>query len=612
MALPAWYWPASGQSARGVSLVAFGGLLIVPDWTTPTLWPFSVSGATFLTPLATFLASGNLGFAAAASGFTGVLFAHSGLVAVTYSGGVWMGGLPWPPSFAATIQMPSGRIYVGCACPSNGNGYVIDALGAVSVIQSGSVASGAVATFPTNAWSLAASGTTLATLLPASGIGLMTTGGVSGLIALPAGIATPSCLAMGSGTLAIGGWTTAPSLLGAAAAMLDPQDSLTMAAVGSGFARLWRTAAASGEAWSQTQVLSGLAVLNSLSWRPDGTQVLAASPLSGAVQVLAYGAGSLSLSQTLTVASACAVAVAGTSTDAIVVQSGATHVTPLVYSGGSWATGATVGALPFGGTGVAAAPFGPSGVVVAHTAGATFLSLTTGGWVIGSSEATTPVTALAVDQFLRVYYAGQGFVAMSSGLTGLVVSGSLPGMFGPSALAVQEGRIAVADTTDNTFYIYGQDTPTTLAQEVSGTLFMGLQPVGLALSATTLFTMGSASTVLTGFSGSITTAFTGSPFAISTVLSGAAAQWNGSSWTTTGLGVGHLPACCGFDPSGNLVLATVQNTLWTISGGVGTSGILQQYPGQTQAVPLTVSALLSSGGHLYGATSLPGVLTEIE
>jgi hypothetical protein len=128
--------------------------------------------------------------------------------------------------------------------------------------------------------------------------------------------------------------------------------------------------------------------------------------------------------------------------------------------------------------------------------------------------------------------------------------------------------------------------------------------VGLGLSQTTLFVLGSGATVTLGFSGT--------PYALSPVLAGAVGQWNGSAWTTTVMGVSYTPSAVGFDASGNAWVATVQNDLWSVTSGgvVLTAGVVAQQPGQAQTVPLGASDLLAASGQMWVSTSVAGMLIE--
>lgn len=582
MANPAWYWPPQGSAARGVALVPFGSGLAVADWVTPTLWPFG--GGAFSAGI--ILASGTPGFCGAASDGT------SGVWALTYGGQLYH----QPVSGAASeIQMTFGNVYVGCASV-NGSGFALAATGAV--YEQNTVLLGQ---WPTAAASMTSTGSTLIGLLPASGVGLMTAvGGATGLIGLPGMITTPSCLAAAAGgPIGIGGWQNAAPLAGMAAAGLDPQTPTTMLAVGNGDAVLWQAPAATSEAWTLTQTLTGAANLSAMTWRPDGTQVMASSVSSGVVQVINYVLGVLSLNETIPVSGACSVAIASDSLNALVAQSGMASVTPLTYTGSTWTPGAAMTGL----TGITAvAAFGPSGAVAASANELTFFGVTSGVWSVTNSV-TIPLspTALAVDPYLNVYAAGSGIMAVTNA-TGTTFGNWIGGA--PTSMAIQQGRVILA--VDGGYRIFALSQPVSNAwlQESSGAWTLGSQ-VGLALSETILFAMGTGTTNLYGFSGV--------PFTITPVLSGVTAQWNGSSWTTTQLGIGHMPSACGFDASGNLRVATIQNTLWFISsGGIGVSGIVPQYVGQTQIVPIGPSALEAFNGSMYIATSLPGVLVQVD
>lgn len=589
-----WYWPPSGLAARGVACVPFdGGLLAVPDWTTPRFFPF-VPGVGFGAPIAS---SGIPGLSSMASDGSGNLWT------VSYAGvawGIYSGG------FSVSGALPSGHVYVGVAGPAfNDLPHVMSSDGIVW--KNGISGYGELGAWPGAATAFnvsGAAGTSWASLLPASGLlATMSASPVvsTGSIALPAAVSTPSCLSVSGGVAAVGGWQQAPFLSGMACAGLDPQNPVSMLAAGSGTAVLWQAPSATSEAWAQTQALTGLASLASLSWRPDGTQALAASPVSSVVQVLGYSVGVLSLAQTLTISGACSVAVAGTSVNALAAQSGMAQAATLSYGGGAWTTGAAVTGM----AGISSvAPFGSSGAVAAVSGGVAFLALLAGAWSLSEYvELGFAPTALAVDPFLRVYAAGSGSLSVLSGAT-VVGSGAWTGG-SPTSCVVQDGRVVLAVPGDGLLRMYGQSAPGAWTQQGSAPLSLGAR-VGLALSETVMFALGSGATATYGFSGT--------PYAPTEVLSGAVSRWNGSTWTTTALGIGHLPSSVAFDASGNLWACTVQNTLWSVSSGgaVLSSGTVPAYPSQASGVPMGCSAVCPASGHIFIATSLAGVLVEAE
>lgn len=567
--------------ARGVGIAPFGSGIVVPDWTTPQLWPY-LNGS-FSQPIV--LATGTPGLSSIAS--DGV----SGVWTVSYAGSIWH----QPASGAVTSHaLPSGAVYVGCAA-SGTSALAMTSSGVV--LTSGGTAFG---NFPTYARALAGSGTTLGALLPASGLGTMGPGGVTGLIAFPAGLVTPSCISMTSGNpVAIGGWQPAATLPAANAAALSPTDATVMVAVGSGIASIWRTPGVLGDTWNQTTTLTGLQVLTAAAWTPDGFHVGTVSPTSGVVQILSYVTGAVTLLQSIPVSGAVGIAFGPDSVTAIVGQSGLSQLTPLTFTS-VWATGAAVTGVP-GITTVIG--WGGSGAVAAYSSGLAWLGLASGLWTINSRTALgfTP-TLLTVDPFLNVYAAASGqFVQVNPSGT-VTASGSMGGV--PSGLVVQQGRVAISVAAANVIYLFGQGVPGLYTANNGATIALGSR-IGLALSDTTLFAMGSGGTTLLGFSGT--------PFVLTSVVSGAVAQRAAGAWTVTALGVGHTPCAVGYDSAGHLRVVTTQNTSWTIgtNGTVLSSGVVAQLFGQAQSVPLGISAMTLAPTGMYGATSMSGLLVSI-
>lgn len=529
--------------------------------------------------------------------------ASGGVFAVAWGGNFWHIASNGSVTGAVT-PLASGEVWTSAAFMA-GSGVAMSSSGTVAKLttagSSGSIGAWA---HPTN--NLVASGSSaVAALMPSGALVVtMTSGGVSGSItALPTAVGIPACLSVSSGAnlAAVGGWQTAPALSGMASARLDPQVSTTMLAVGSGSVVIWTAPGALSEAWLQTQALSGLANLNSVAWRPDGSQALATSVVSGDVQVIAYIASVMSLAQTLAVSGACSVAVAGTSINALVAQSGQAKLATLTYSGSTWTTGTAVTGV----TGVTAvASVGPSNVAANYSGGVVLLGLTGGLWSINQF---VPLgfapSALTVDPFLNIYAAGSGALGVISSGGTVLGSGAWSGA-APTAIAVQEGRVILAIPSDGLYRIFAQSAPGAWTQQNSQALALGTT-VGLGLSNTVLFAMGSGATNTYGFSGT--------PFTLTPVTSGAVSQWNGSSWTTTALGIGHNPSSIAYDSSGTVWVSTVQDTYWNLatSGTVLSSGAIPVFSGQTQITPMGASAICPASGHVYIATSLAGTLVEI-
>lgn len=584
MALPVWSWPASGLSARGCSLVPFSGGMAVPDWTALRLWPFDGTVFSAAVPAS---ATAQPGFAAAATDSSGAAWA------VAWSGALW----EFRPGSAsgAAHALTGGEVYVGCAIVNDAP-YAVASNGAVR-----DSSNALIGTFASAASSLAASGGTLFAPMPgASAIGTMTSAGVTGAVALPAALAVPAAVAVMSGAVGAVGWTAAAVLSGAAAAAMNPADNSRVMGVGSGYVLEWSNAArgAYSDAWSQVQALTGTASLVAAAWIPNGTQLLAASVASGAMQVMDYSVGVISLAQTLAVSGACAVA-AGDNTHALVVQSGAGQVAAVSAVAGTWASAVAATGLADASTAVA---YGASGVAVGYSGGLALFQLEGGGTWSGPSLVPLPSapTALTADRFGQVYAVSSGYIGVVSG--GVVVgSGVLPAG-SPASVAVQQGRACVAVPSADAVYVMGLSSPGTWTQQASGAV---AGASGLAMSLTTLFAMASASTVTLGFSGT--------PYELTPVLAGAVGIYSGGAWASAAMGPGYTPSACAFDPSGNLWVATTQNDLWQFSPAMAVlaSGTVQQQAGQANSVPLGLSALLHASGSLWAATSVAGMLGKV-
>lgn len=600
MTTPAWFWPTSGV-ARGSAMAALGSGFAVADWTACRVWPFSPASGAFgsavTLPGVSAVYPGIVGIAPASSGRAYALNAVGQLWTVPSEGVFPSGYVP------QVIPAPSG-IWTGLAAggPSGlalmvaSSGYFTDSAGSVSGNFNRAPALYAVA-----------DANSLYTLLPSvPAVGTATLpGGVTGTIALPAALALPSCLALsGSASgdvIAVGGWQVAPPLPGSASAALNPMFPTYMIGVGPGTAQLWSAPVQYSDAWSLIQTVTGTANLNATTWRPDGVQALATSVSSGVVQAFTLGGSALSLAQTLAVSGACSVAVAGDSLHALVAQSGQAQATPLLFSGGVWAAGAAVTGL----AGITAlSMISTTGAYAACTAGLVPLILSGGVWAVSGSAIGLGFApkVLTTGIYGGTFVAGSGAVAQV--ISGSVVtSGSWPGGT-PTAIVVQQGRVIMTVPSDGLLRMFAVSGPGLMTQQSSTALTSGAG-VGLGLSTTSLFVCGSGSTPMFGFSGT--------PFQLTVPYAGAVGVYvSGTGWTTTPLGTGHKPSALAFDASGNVQVVTQQNTWWTLSGGTVTaSGVVPQYPGQLQSVPLGPSALLPYGGHLFCATSLAGVLVEL-
>ena len=591
MTVPAWFWPPSGATARGVALAASGIGLVVPEWVNLDYWPF------FLPSSGSVPVSGGTSPIGLGVAFT-VPDGSGGAYFLT-----WGGVLSHIVSGAttSTVALPSGAAYVGLGL-ANGLPYALAANG--SVYSSGGAL---VNSFGSTARGGAAvSGALMyAILAPLSGMAHITLpGGSTGsLIAFPTALAYPSCITAASGShpIAVGGWQNAPALAGANALAFDAATAQLALGATSGSLQQWSVPVSGSDAWSASTALSGVANLKALAWLANGTQALGCDPTSGVVQVINTVTGALSLRQTLALSNASALALLPDSQNALVCQQSLNLVTPLATALGTWTAGASPAISLPSPVGVVALAVGTA--AVAYASGLALLSQQSGPWTVAATGATTFVpTLIAADAFGCAYVAGSGAFAVFSGATraatGIIASGA------PSAMAVDQGRLYFAIPAVSGIAIYGRSSPTTWTQQgfVSG-------PVGtvtaLLVAGTTIFAATSGATSLYCLSGT--------PYALSTVKQGVVGFYSGSTWTTGAMGVGQQPSAIAYDVSGNLLVVTSDNSLLTFSpsGVMTASGAVAQYSPQPQTTPAGLSALLVSGASLFAATSMAGALVQV-
>jgi hypothetical protein len=584
-----WYWPTSNLAARGVSCVPYGNGLVVADWTTPRIFPFNPGvGFSAANVFSTDLTAG---FSQAVPDGSGGVFLFS------YVGPAWR--KPAPGNAIAGFTPPTGRSYVGGTFVA-GSGLALASTGEVWNLFPGS---GMIGTWATQAAAIAASGTTILSLLSSTlALGTMTTAGVTGSVALPtASIGYPSCIAASANLVVVGGWIDRTPLVGSQCGALHPTNPAVMLVGGANNAMIFNASSPYGDDWALSYTLTGLSSPLSIAWRPDGIQALSVNTSKTSVAVLGYSASVLSLLQIVLVTSGCSVAVASTSIDAVVAQSGLSQVTPMVYTT-SWATGAPVTGLP-GVTSVTS--FGPSGVIAAVNNGFAFLGLIAGTWSLIRTQALsfTP-TAITVDNLLRIYAAGSGQLAIYSGTT-LVGSGTWAGS-SPSGIVAHDGRVVMSIVPDLKLRVFGQSDIGLWSEQNSVPITFGTPT--LSLTTTNVWTHAAGGTILYSFSGT--------PFQLTRVSRGAIVSWNGVTWTTfplSGSTVGHNFSSVAFGPSGDLWLSTTQNNYWnvTTNGVYISSGAIPVFPNQQQTTVLGMTAICPASGNVYVASSLAGVLTQL-
>lgn len=595
-----WFFP--GIVSGTVPAVSFGAVSggvsratgIVADWRLPVVY--------FAGTVAQMLPSAGLdvGVAAiAASGTAGAYWAltRDGVLSSGIAGG----------SFTSVATLPLG-MYSNVTIQNN-SPYSLSSVSG-NVYTSGATLFSTFGTVATNLVYNTANALFYSFLPVSQKIGNINSSGVTGVIALPASISAATALATpitADTTIAIGGQSNF-ALSGAAAYALDPATGTQMLGVGSGRAIVWNaTSTINTDAWAQGQVLtSGVANLAAVAWLPNGTQALASDPASGVVQVFQYAASVLSLVQTLTVSGAGALAVLPSNTDALVCRSTSNQVLPLYVSGASWTASGTALSLTAPN---AIATLGSGAAAVGYASGVALLTQTAGVWAITATGTTNILpTAMTTDLFGNVLLAGSGgaFAVIASGnVSTLLSSGVLSGGGAPTAAAWSQGRWFLATPAVSGVYVLGLSAPNTWTQQASGLTVSGT-PAGIAIGGTTVFTGSMAG-------GTPLFCLSGAPYALVPVQQGFVGVWNGSVWATGSLGAGVIPSAIGYDTSGNVNVACVNNTTYSFSTAAAllSSGTVAPYTGQLVNIPLGLSYLFVSGGSLYASTSLAGAVAQL-
>lgn len=589
-------YPTPNNSIKSMALALLGSGLAVPAVHLNAAWAFN----TTLAALTQTAASGTaIGLYAGYTGAAGVATtaymnqSDGNLVSVTSAGAV------------ASFPMASGHTYVGTVYNTVQLApYVLGADGSIQTLVGG-ISMAAVGSGFGNvvAKSFATSGSTLFTALPVAGaLGFFTlsgpTAGVSGSVAAP--MTVPSCVAASSGlaAVAVGGFNYNAISSGFTQLAVAP-NGLSFGGVNSG-AGLATTWAQLNGTWTVNGSVSGLGNPAYIGWAPSGTNILASDPTAGAVKSLTYSLGTLTLTQTLSILGAGATSATSDSLHALVCQPSQGKITPLTASGLFWTSG-----TPFNvGTPTSVLAYGTSGAIIGCSSGLALATMSSGGiWTIAATGAVGFIPGyLARDASGNIYAAGtsgaSGLYAIAT--SGLSVTGSGSFVGSVSGLVLSQGQLALADAVAASIRFFS-GPPWAQQSVIAG-------PAGLdsiAYGNNHFFMAGSAQTTDWSFNG---------PFSLSQNQVGVVSIYRLGAFSTLTLSGSAIPAALTFDPSGNVSIATTQNTLITISSGavfIGSSGIAQQ-TNQPVTTPIGISSMVWVGGHLYASSSLCDAVIQIK
>lgn len=442
---------------------------------------------------------------------------------------------------------------------------------------------------------LLASGQTLYSLLPtASGIGTYATRShTSGFIAGPP-ISAHACMAMSGVFMAVGGWDAQSSSSG----FVDIAAAPTVSGLFAGIAGDYTVGTWSNTAtgvWDPNNAVSGVGTPRALAWAPLGDQFLACDPTGGNVYVFDFSTTTTSLLQTLPLANAYDIAVTPNGQHALVCQPGSDALTELSVSGVGWATSGTVSGIASPQSIVAISDLH---MAVGCSSGIANVILTSGGtWIVDS------VTALPFNPLYLALDSTSGVIAAgTAGGSGYLYAAADQTTFtgDASGLVYSAGRYIVADNTNSLLRIYSLGTSGFAAESAPAA------PTGvsmLVIADGTIFAATSGVTWQYGYA---------APYAVQRNVTGKVSVYDGS-WHTADLPAQQLPMALTFDASGNVLAATLYNSLYTVSmsGVVTASGTVTQFSGQPQGVPLGISSLLIVNGETFATSALNNTLVDL-
>jgi hypothetical protein len=502
----------------------------------------------------------------------------------------------------------SGSVFTGGVISSGNLPYIVDSAGNLFTLQAGVlVGVGTAPAFgdpPALTLSYDGGANLYTNLASASGIGSFhltgATAGASGLIASP--FQKILCIAASGTNIAAGGYNYASITSGYSALAFNPNLPNFVAGVpfgGSGIDVI--TIDAYGN-WAVSHTTSGVGVPASLAWSANGETVLAATPGSNALYVLEFTFGALALSQTLTVSGAAAIGLFNDSATALVCSPSQNEVTPLSFNGVTWAAGTP---LAIADPTSIATLLGFS-AAVGMASGVIFYELTGSTWAPYASGAL-PFTPTGVASDLQGNAYACGSVSASGELylvSPTMVSGAPPWPGNAvSAIGVQ-GQAIVYDATNSLLRIFGSLLG---VPSQSSTITAPASGLTLALAASGFAAAGHATVQAYDMVG---------PGVAEQVRQGVVGVYNTGTtdWSTLVLGDGHVPTALAWNPSGNVSVATLQNSIYSITptATLSVSGTVPQFAGQPQTTPIGLSDLLWLEGVLYSATSLnDSLVTQI-
>lgn len=600
------------NDSRARSLCLLDNLSLL-DVFKPTLWELDTTGTSLI---GTALTNSDNEYLNASAGF---------IDGVTVSGSVWAIGNNGPLAqitngvVTTVLATPKNTSYTGCVSVS-GTVYALSYNGSMAINIADEIvgmplpaplpgpfdytySTPANGGFNTLCRGIAVSGTgAIVTLLP-----LETSIGIYdpityGTSTITGTVNNPACFALNqnqsvSGSIAVGGWDN--SYLAAYNAMAySGSTSNNLVGVNTTLNEL-ELLISNSRQWSVKSTVS-VNTPTDVVYTPTGDQILVSSAASGAVSVYNYELESLVFTQQVQVSGASQLSVNPQNTLAFVCQPAYNSVTILSNVVNIWEYLQTLDVI----NPIAAGPINDSQWIITCASGFYYVNYINSAWQLSALQ-SLPYTPEGLYISGDVYITGTN--TSGDGYISIISNGALyqASWFGSgNVVYYQSGQILVIDNNSGLFRFFS----------FVGGVITQQNTISTAGVVYTSITQATESLFLTNANNTAQYQF-GAPYVINPTESGIVGVYNGSTWVTTVLGVSARPTAIIFDSNSNVLVATSNNLLYTISNGSVTQEIIiHQISSQAQIIPLGISKMRWGGlnnSELYATSCLAGGLLRL-
>ena len=551
------------------------------------------------------------------------------------NGNVWIAGYSYnvfklgSDGNNVSYTLPSGAILTGTKVVSN-IPYFVDTDGTLYTVSSGAVSSLGAFTHTGNIF-LEALGNTLYTLSPSAGtVESYVLSGVFSSMTV-SGITVPSvltCSASGN-YLAVSGTNDVVFPEGYNGMVSNTFSNGDNYVIGinksSNTIDYYAPNSITNNTFYKKSTVSGSGAPEYISNTDNGLYIFVSDTTNGKVQIYQNALDNIDLDATFSISNCANVVPISNNAQALVCQTDT--ITPLIMIGTSWSVQSSLSFTnPTGGICVT-----NTLAIIGTTNGFSLLNYNGSSWTVFSTTSLpfTP-TSFAMDSNSHIYMSGTvSGTSYISVVSGTSIIGQVSWSGSVSSIRIMQDQLFALDSSTNTVYgfellkainvknsstlnsvVFTQITPTstTLYSLLPKTYFTNIpsSTVGLVLTFFGMFIYSTASTYQVWLT---------LPYTLRNCTQSRISVYNGSSWAiTTSFNTNDTVGALKFDVNNNLWAVNLSNTLSEIdpvNGTILSSTTIAPYDVAQTNVPLGISAMIYSGTHLYGVSSLLNGIVEI-